>query len=173
MERVRKTLRKNEGENTHRFTQNNTKKIPNRKTPSFGGIHEFCFKKSPPSMTDKLSKWINAYQKQTYPNGWPKERPHWTKKSIPQRNRPKQLQAHNVPTYDVEDTNGTNTGRDLRLANKLRIVSRKKQRCCKKIQRRREAILNRSTHPQRMQDETEKSMTWIDYKKAYIMVPQS
>ena len=42
----------------------------------------------------------------------------------PQKDRPKQLQTHNVPTYDVENTNGTNKGRDLGLANKLRIVPR-------------------------------------------------
>ena len=33
-----------------------------------------------------------------------------------QRNYDKQLQTHNVHTYDVGDTNGTNKGRDLRLA---------------------------------------------------------
>ena len=35
-----------------------------------------------------------------------------------QRNHPKQLQTHNVPTYDVENTNGTNKEIDLFLANK-------------------------------------------------------
>ena len=40
-----------------------------------------------------------------------------------QRNRHKQKQTHNLPAYDVENTYGTNKGRDLRLANKPRIVS--------------------------------------------------
>ena len=31
---------------------------------------------------------------------------------------PKQLQTHNVPTYDVENTNSTNKGGDLLLVNK-------------------------------------------------------
>ena len=35
-----------------------------------------------------------------------------------QRNRPKQIQTHNLPTNDVEKINSTNKGRDLLLANK-------------------------------------------------------
>ena len=35
-----------------------------------------------------------------------------------QRNRPRQLQTHNLPTDDVENINSTNKGRDLLLANK-------------------------------------------------------
>ena len=34
-------------------------------------------------------------------------------KRSPKMNHPKQLQTHNVPTYDVENTHGTNKGRDL------------------------------------------------------------
>ena len=45
-------------------------------------------------------------------------------KRPPQRNCPKQLQSHNVPTYNVENTNCTNKGRDLRLTNKPQIVPR-------------------------------------------------
>ena len=39
-----------------------------------------------------------------------------------QRNRPKQLQTHNLPSNDVENINSTNKERDLLLANKLRFV---------------------------------------------------
>ena len=39
-----------------------------------------------------------------------------------QRNRPKQLQTHNLPTDDVENINSTNKERDLLLAYKPRIV---------------------------------------------------
>ena len=35
-----------------------------------------------------------------------------------QRNRPKQLQTHNLPSDDVENINSTNKERDLLLANK-------------------------------------------------------
>ena len=51
-------------------------------------------------MTDLLPKWIDAYRKQTYPTGWPKERP-------PQRYRPKKQKSHYVPACDVENTNYT------------------------------------------------------------------
>ena len=35
-----------------------------------------------------------------------------------QRNRPKKLLVYNMPTDDVENTNGTNLGRDLLLIDK-------------------------------------------------------
>ena len=49
----------------------------------------------------------------------------WTafiQKGPPQKNNSKQLETHYVSTYDVENTNGTNNGRYLFLANKLQIV---------------------------------------------------
>ena len=49
----------------------------------------------------------------------------------PQRNRLKQLQNHIVPTYDVENTKGTNKGENLRLANKQQIVFREEKGCRK------------------------------------------
>ena len=44
-----------------------------------------------------------------------------------------------------------------------------------RIQRHRRATLHLSVHPQREQEQTEKSAngTWSDYKKACDMVPQS
>ena len=45
-----------------------------------------------PSTTFWLSKWVDAYKKQTYPNGWPKKRPAWSKKKKTlQKEPPKQL----------------------------------------------------------------------------------
>ena len=67
-ERVKRIRRRTEGENG-RFTQSNTKK---RSWWLTG------FKKSLSSMTDKLPKWINAYKKQTHPNGWEP----WSKKTL-------------------------------------------------------------------------------------------
>ena len=74
------------------------------------------------------------------------------------RNRPKQRQTHNVPTYDVENTNCKHKGRDLTLANELRIV------LCetKRIQRNWRATLHWSAYPRREQDETEKSSYGLD-----------
>ena len=34
------------------------------------------------------------------------------------KNHPKQLQNHNMPTYDVENTNGTNKGRYFSLTSR-------------------------------------------------------
>ena len=39
-----------------------------------------------------------------------------------QRNRPKQLQTHHLPTDDVENINSTNKGRNLLLINNLGIL---------------------------------------------------
>ena len=51
------------------------KKVPNRKTPGHECIHWNWFQNLFPSTTDWLSKWIDAFKKKTYPNGWSKERP--------------------------------------------------------------------------------------------------
>ena len=47
---------------------------------------------------------------------------HIDPKGPKQRNRPKQLQTHNLPTNDVENTNSTNKGRNLQLTNNPRII---------------------------------------------------
>ena len=49
-------------------------------------------------------------------------------KRPPKRNRSTQLQAHNVPIYVMENTNDTNKGRDLFLANELWRTERMPQR---------------------------------------------
>ena len=67
-------------------------------------------------MTNKPTKWNDANKKHTYLNGWPKERPQWSK------NTPKQLQTNNVPTHDVENTNVKKKGKGLLLANKPWII---------------------------------------------------
>ena len=41
-----------------------------------------------------------------------------------QRNHSKQLQTNNVPTYDIENTNSANKGRDLFETAALRIVTK-------------------------------------------------
>ena len=41
----------------------------------------------------------------------------------PGKNRPKQLQTHNEPTYEEKNTNKTNKGKYLQVVNEQRIVS--------------------------------------------------
>ena len=70
--------------------------------------------------------------------------------------------------------NSTNRGRDLLHANKPQTVPRGTERMPQMIQRHIRVTLHRSVHPKREQDQTEKPTTvWIDYKKAYDMVPKS
>ena len=91
-------------------------------------------------MTDCLNKWMDAYKKQTYPNGWQKgmtkgmkngwqkEYDHLDPKWTPKRNFSQQRQMHKVPTDDVVNTNNTNSGGDIRFANKPRTVPRGTER---------------------------------------------
>ena len=99
---------------------------------------------------------------------------HIDPKGPKQRNCPKQLHIHNLPTNDVENINSTNKGRDLQHANKPQIVSRGKERMPQRIQRHcrviyiDQHILNESKTRQK-----NLTIAWINYKKAYDMVPQS
>ena len=79
-----------------------------------------------------------------------------------QRNRPKQLQTHNVLTDDVENINSTYKGRNLLLANKLWFVSWRTERMPQGYQRHSRVTLHRSTHPKWEQDRTEKSSYGLD-----------
>ena len=85
----------------------------------------------------------------------------------------KQLQTHNLPTNDVENTNGTNKGKDLLLANKPWIVPR--QKGCHKGSRGTAELLYIDQHILNGNKTRRKNLAvaWIDYKKAYDMVPQS
>ena len=88
---------------------------------------------------------------------------HIDPKGPKQRNRPKQLQTHNLPTDDVENINSTNKERDLLLANKPRIVPWGTDRMPQRIQRHSRVTLHRSAHLKREQDHTEKSSYGLDW----------
>ena len=89
-----------------------------------------------------------------------------------QRNCSKQLQTHNLPTHDVENTNSTNYGGDLLFVNKPRTVSRLTERMPQGKQRNRRAI-NQNILKERKTRWKNVAMAWIDNKKAYDMVLQS
>ena len=80
-----------------------------------------------------------------------------------QRNCSKELQTDNLHTNDVENTNNTNEGIDLLLANKPQIVPWRTERMPQKIQRHSRITLHRSTHPKWEQDKTEKSSYDLDW----------
>ena len=95
-------------------------------------------------------------------------------KDPPQRNRPKQLQTHNLPIDDVENIYSTKKGGDLLLANKPRIVPWETKRMPQRTQRLRRSTPHRLAHPQREQDQTVKSSYGLDWlPKAYDIAPQS
>ena len=73
-----------------------------------------------------------------------------------------QLETHKVPTYDVENTNGTNKRKYLFLTDKRRIVPRGTERITQRIQMHR-TTLYWSIHPQQEQDKTEKSGYGLDW----------
>ena len=67
--RVRKTRRRTEGENTHRFTQSNTQKMPNWKIPKHDGIQRFWFKKFS-SIHDRLAVVIYRWLQEADVHEW-------------------------------------------------------------------------------------------------------
>ncbi len=90
-------------------------KIPNWIIPVYENMHVFCFRKIT-SNHDRLALERNRCQEES--DG----RELMTKGKIAlvqiyplKKNHPKQLQTHNMPTDDVENTNGTKKGRYLRL----------------------------------------------------------
>ena len=133
--------RRTKSENTHRFTQNNTKKISNWKTSSHDGIHGCLFKKST-SIHDRLALEMNRCLQEADVPEWmtKRKRPRWSKKTT-SKELPQTPTHPYMPTYNVEDTNCTYKGRNLRLANKPRIVPQGTERMQQRIQRHRRATL--------------------------------
>ena len=138
-------------------------KVSNWKTPGHDGIHGFWFKKFT-SIHDRLALEMNkCLQRAHVPEWMTKERTTLIKKGHKQRNRPKQLQTHNLPTNDVENINSTNKGRDLLLSKKPRIVPWRTERMLQRIQRHSRITLDRSTHRRWEQNQTEKSSYGLDW----------
>ena len=88
------------------------------------------------------------------------ERPHWSKKT-PQKNHPKQVNTHNVPSYDLENTNGTSKTRNLELDNKPQIVPWGSERMLQKIQTQK-SYSSLITASSTGEEETEKSSYGLD-----------
>ena len=145
--RTRRTWRRLQDRNTHWLTQNDTKK--NIKLESARPwwntwllVQEIHLHSRQTSTRNKqmptrcASTWMDD-QKKDYINP----------KGPKQRDCSKQLQTHNLPTNDVENTNSTNKGKDQPLTNKPRIVPWRTERMPPRIQRHSRITLYRSTHP--------------------------
>ena len=94
IKRIRRARRRSESGNTHGFTQNNTKKIPNWKTPGHDGIRGFWFKKFT-SIYDRLAVEVNRCQQGAHVPEWMTkgkitliQKPHYLKGTAPSNYRP-------------------------------------------------------------------------------------
>ena len=93
---------------------------------------------------------------------------HIDPKGPKQRNRPKQLQTHNLPTDNVENINITNKGIDLQLANKPQFVSWRTGRILQRNQRQSRVTLHKSTYSKWEQGQTEKSSYGLHWQQKGI-----
>ena len=160
---TRRTWRRPRSGNTHRFTQQDTKK--NTKLEKARSRWNTWF----------LDQEIHLHSWQTLTRNWQmltrstdtklddQRKDHFDPKGPKQRNCSKQLQNHNLPTDDVENTNSINKRKDLQLTNKPRIVPWRTEKMSQRIQRHRRITLHRSAHPEWEQDQTEKSSYGLDW----------
>ena len=155
---IRRARKRPESGNTHRFTQDDTKK--NIKLKNARSWWNTWFLVQEIHLHSRRASTRNK-QMHAYPNRWPKERPHWSWKT--QSKEPPQLQTYNLPTDDVENINSINKGRKLLFANKPRIISCGTERIPQRIQRHSRFTLHRSAHPKWEQNETEKFSYGLDW----------
>ena len=98
---------------------------------------------------------------------------HIDPKGTKQRNHPKQLKTHNLPTEDVENINSTRE----EIYNSLtsRVLFPEEQKGCRKGSRGTTELLYIDQHILNESKTRQKNlaMAWIEYKRAYNMVPQS
>ena len=140
-----------------------TQKIANWKTPGYDGIHRFWFNKFT-TIYDRLAlEMIRCQQKAHVPECMTKGRTTLIRKDS--RKRTALNNYRHITCYDVENTHGTNKGRDLFLANKPRIVPWGTEWMLQKVQMHRRITLSWSANPQREQDETEKSIHDFDWQR--------
>ena len=121
---------------------------------------------SPPWQTSTRNEYMLTKSTCTWMDNQRKD--HIDTKGPKQRNRPKQLQTHNVPTNDWENINSTNKGRNLLLANKPWFVPWWTERMLQRIQRHSRITLHGSTHSKWKQDQTEKSSYGLDWQQKGI-----
>ena len=120
--RTRMTRRRSQSRNTHRFSQNYSKK--NTKLENARLCWNTCFLVQEIHLhsrqTNTRNEQMLTRSKSTRLDDQKKD--HIDPKGPKQRNCSKQLQTDNLPTNAVENTNITNKRKDLLLTNKLRIV---------------------------------------------------
>ena len=180
--RTRRTRSRLQSGNTHRFTQNDTKK--NTKLENARPWWNTWF---PVQEFNLYSRHTSTRNEQMLTRSTDtrlddQRKDHTDPKVPKQINFSKQLQTDNLPTNDVENTNRTNKRKDLLLTNKPQIVPQRTERMPQRIQRHSRTTLHRSTNPKWEQDQTEKSSyglyrlqkdIWCAFTKLDNKLPQS
>ena len=172
--RTRRTQRRPESGNTHRFTQNDTKKIPNWKTLSHDGIHGFWFKKST-SIHDRLALEMNrCLQEANVPDWMTKGKTTLilkdpNKGTAPNNYRPITClpMIWKISTAQIKE--------EIYNAPTSRGLFPEEQKGCRKGSRGTAELFYIDQHILNESKSRRKNlgMARIDYKKAYDMVPQS
>ena len=172
--RTRGTRRWPQNGNTHRLTQNNTKKnikLENAR-PLWNTwllvqeIHlhsQQISTRNEQMPTRRASTWIDE-QRKDYIN----------LKGTKQRNCSKQLQTHNLPTNDVQNTDSTNKGKYFYSLKSRGLFPDEQKVCCKGSRGTAELLyIDQHSLNKSKTRRNNLAMAWIDNKKAYDMVPQS
>ena len=98
---------------------------------------------------------------------------HFDQKRSPQRNRPKQLQTHNVPTDDVKPTTAQIKEEICYLLISRGIFTDEQKECCKRIRRTGKLLYIDQHILNESKTRWKKTyMSWIDYKNTYDMASQ-
>ena len=89
-------------------------------------------------------------------------------------NRPKKLKTYSLPTDDVENIYSTNKGRDLRSTTSCALFPAEQKGCRKGSKGTGELFyIDQHIHNESKTGRKNLAIAWIDYKKAYDIVPQS
>ena len=94
--------------------------------PGHDRIHGYWFKKFT-SIHERLALEMNRCLQRAHVPKWMTKRRTIDPKGPKQRNCPKQLQTHNLPTNDVENINSTNKERNLLLAKAMDCLLRNRK----------------------------------------------
>ena len=171
--RTRSTRRKPESENTHQFTQKNTKKISNRKTPGHDGIHGFWFKKFA-SIHDRLALKMNRCLQNA-------QVPEWMTKgqtTLIQKDPSKGTAPNNYRPIICLPMMWKILTAQIREEIYYSLTScglfPDEQKGCRKGPRGTAELLYIDQHILNESKNRRKNLaiSWIDYKKTYDMVPQ-
>ena len=164
--RIRRTRRRLKSGNTHRFTQNNTKKTSNWKTLVHDGIHGFWFKKFT-YIHDRLTLEMNRCIQGAHVSKWMTKGKTTLIQKDPLRPITWLSMMWKILTAQIrEEIYYSLTSRGL--------FPEEQKGCCKRSR----GTVKLLYIDQRILNESKTrrknlAMVCIDYKKAYDMVPQS